>query len=220
MHTEDEIDLLADAKHEQDLATTTESDKLDTLKGYAQKQVALEDEIAALAAQMDARTKELNELRTKTLPLAFNALQLTSITVGNTTVRVETGVDARLPNAEKEPDKRKQAFAWLIENKHQGVIKVALEVGFAKGEFDLATKVAALLKDPARLSAALGEEVGGVPAIVSENVHAQTYKALMKDLLLVKNQIVPEETLGVFRYTYTFVDRPEMEKPKKGKKAA
>ena len=210
-----DIDLLADAKHEADLATESGSDKLDTLKGHARRQVEIEDEIEALNAQLDARNKELNELRTKTLPLAFGALQLTSITVGNTTVRVETGVDARMPNAEKEPEKRKLAMQWLIDNKHQGVIKVSLDIAFAKGDWDTAKKVADLLKDGDRLSAALGEPVDAMPAVLSESVHAQTYKALMKTLLMGENKIVPEETLGVFRYTYTVIDRPELEKPKK-----
>lgn len=223
MNTENDIDLLADAKHEADLATETGSDKLDTLKAHARRQIELEDEIAAMQTQIEARGKELNELRTKTLPLAFGALQLTSITVGNTTVRVETGVDARMPNAEKEPDRRKAAMQWLIDNKHQGVIKVELSMAFAKGDWETAKAVADLLKDGARLSKALGRTkanaVDGMPAILTENVHAQTYKALMKTILMTENKIVPEETLGVFRYTYTVIDRPDMDKPAKAKKA-
>lgn len=206
MNTEDDIDLLADAQHEADLATKTDSDKLDTLKGHARRQIELEDEIAALAKQMEASQKELNELRVKTLPLAFAALQLTSIGVGNTLVRVETGVDARLPNADKEPDKRKKAMEWLVENKHQGIIKVFMECQFGKGDFELAMTIAEYIKKKYKL-----------PVIVSEAVHAAAYKALMRDLLLNKNEIVPEEDLGVFRYTYSVVDRPELEKPKKTK---
>lgn len=224
MNTENDIDLLADAKHETDLASQTGSDKLDTLKGHALKQIALEDEIAQLQTMIDERSKELTELRTKTLPLAFGALQLTSITVGNTMVRVETGVDARMPNAEKEPDKRKLAMQWLIDNKHQGVIKVELSLAFAKGDWNTAKEVADLLKDATRLNKALGRKKGSLveamPAILSESVHASTYKALMRDLLMNKNAIVPEEALGVFRYTYTVIDRPELDKPKKATKKA
>lgn len=204
----DDIDLLADAQHEADLATKTDSDKLDTLKGYAKRQVELEDEIDALQRQMERRQKELNELRTNTLPLAFNALQLTSIGVGNTMVRVETGVDARLPNVDKEPEKRKKAIEWLVEKKHSGIIKVFMECQFGKGDFDLAMTIANYIKKKYKL-----------PVVVSEAVHPATYKALLKDLLLVKNEIVPEETLGVFRYTYTVVDRPEEPKASKPKKA-
>lgn len=212
MDTENnDIDLLADAQHEADLATKTDSDKLDTLKGHAKRQIELEDEIEALGKQMADRQKELNELRTNTLPLAFNALQLTSIGVGNTLVRVETGVDARLPNIEKEPGKRKEAIEWLVENKHSGIIKVFMECQFGKGDFDLAMTISEYIKKKYKL-----------PVIVTESVHASTYKALMKDILLVKNEIVPEEKLGVFRYTYTVVDRPEEPKKKapKTKKAA
>jgi len=203
---DNDIDLLADAQHEADLNSKTDSDKLDTLKGHAKRQVELEDEIAALAKQMEDRQKELNKLRVETLPLAFAALQLTSIGVGNTLVRVETGVDARLPNEEKEPEKRKKAMQWLVDNQHQGIIKVFMECQFGKGDFDLAMTISEYIKKKYKL-----------PVIVSEAVHAATYKALMRDLLINKNQIVPEEDLGVFRYTYSVVDRPEMEKPKKAK---
>lgn len=210
MDTENnDIDLLADAQHEADLATKTDSDKLDTLKGHAKRQIELEDEIEALGKQMADRQKELNELRTNTLPLAFNALQLTSIGVGNTLVRVETGVDARLPNIEKEPEKRKEAIEWLVENKHSGIIKVFMECQFGKGDFDLAMTISEYIKKKYKL-----------PVIVTESVHASTYKALMKDILLVKNEIVPEEKLGVFRYTYTVVDRPEEPKKKAPKAKA
>lgn len=199
-----DIDLLADAQHEADLATESGSDKLDTLKGYALKQIALEDEIEALNRLVADRQTELNELKIKTLPLAFNALNLTSITIGNTQVRVETGVDARLPNADKEPAKRKEAMDWLIENKHTGIIKVFLECQFGKGDFDLAMTIADYIKKKYKL-----------PAIVEESVHAASYKALIKDLLNNQQAILPEEKLGVFRYTYTVVDRPEEPKPKK-----
>lgn len=204
MNNENDIDLLADAQHEADLSAKTDSDKLDTLKGHAKRQVELEDEIEALGKQMADRQKELNELRVKTLPLAFAALQLTSIGVGNTLVRVETGVDARLPNEDKEPEKRKKAMQWLVDNKHSGVIKVYMECQFGKGDFDLAMTISEYIKKKYKL-----------PVVVSESVHAATYKALMRDLLLTKNEIVPEEDLGVFRYTYSVVDRPEMEKPKR-----
>lgn len=199
-----DIDLLADAQHEADLATESGSDKLDTLKGYALKQIALEDEIEALNKLVADRQSELNELKVKTLPLAFNALNLTSITVGNTQVRVETGVDARMPNADKEPAKRKEVMEWLVANEHHGIIKVFMECQFAKGDHELAMTISNYIKKKYKL-----------PVIVEESVHAATYRALIKDLLVNKNQILPEEKLGVFRYTYTVVDRPEEPKPKK-----
>lgn len=206
--TPQDIDMLADAQHEADLATHSGSDKLDTLKGYALQQIALEDEIEQLGKMMADRQSELNELKIKTLPVAFSALNLTSITVGNTQVRVETGVDARMPNAEKEPAKRKEVMEWLVENNHQGIIKVFMECQFSKGDYELAKTISEYIKKKYKL-----------PVIVEEAVHAATYKALIKDLLVNKNAILPEEKLGVFRYTYTVVDRPEEPKPKKAPSA-
>ena len=120
-------------------------------------------------SKADAKLKEAKErerfIREETIPAAMQEMGLESITLDTgEKLTVKQEVYASIPSAGKPA-----AYAWLNDNGYGGLIKVAVELQFAKGEQD----------DAVQLTKELRER--GLEVSAFEDVHSATLKAFLKE---------------------------------------
>ncbi len=90
-------------------------------------------------------------------------------------------------NASISEDNKPAAFAWLVDNHFDGIIKTKVQSDFGKGEIEEANKAVKALAD------------AGFIAEVSRTVHPATLKSFVKERLEKGDQI-PLATFGVFEF--------------------
>lgn len=142
--------------------------------------------LLALEREIDTDEKALSEkkaralmIREEDIPMAMQELELTSFKLSSgETVTVSQEVYASIPVANREA-----AYKWLEDHDYDGVIKTSIEAEFQKGEMERAIKILDLLAEH------------GVEAALSKNIHAQTLKALLKEIL-AKGEEFPLDTFG------------------------
>ena len=141
---------------------------------------AEEEEIKAEGALAEAkeRRRRLEEL---TIPEHMATLGQTEckLTDGRK-VKIDTKIHASISEAKKE-----EAFAWLRDNGHEGLIKTEIKVQFGKGQDNIAGDVYATLAER------------GLSPEKKETVPANSLAAWVRE----KNKegmVLPLDTLGVF----------------------
>lgn len=147
---------------------------VDALKQAEEAEVKAE---AALAEAKDRR-RRLEEL---TIPEHMASLgQTECVLTDGRKVKVETKIHASISEAKKD-----EAFAWLRDNGHEGLIKREIKVQFGKGQDNIAGDVLAELKER------------GLAPESKETVPANSLAAWVRE----KNKegaVLPLDTLGVF----------------------
>lgn len=155
------------------------------------------DEKAALDAQTEALSERARKLVEFTIPEALRAANLSGIKLPDgTKVDLDSAVQTSL-SAEKKP----AAYTWLREHGHEDVIKSKLSIAFAKGDTERVDATRAAL-----------EELQ-VPFELQDDVHASTYKALIRELMGNGEQL-PLDVLGVFIVEQAKVTFPKSKSPR------
>lgn len=124
-----------------------------------------EDEAEKIGLMLKEANKKAQALREESLPSALQEF-------GVNQLRLETGqvitikqdVYASIPK-----DGQQEAYAWLTDNGHGGLIKSEVQVSFDRGELDKASTLVGRL-----------EEEGFHPEF-QEKVHPQTLKAFLRE---------------------------------------
>lgn len=174
----DPIELMAKAAAETPVAD------LKDVKRLAARLVKIEDEIQQCEDYIARAKKEREEIRVRILPNVMFELGIDSVTIDNHHCKLEPMVQASLP---KEPEARKEAIDWLVENGHGGIIKRELKVDLPKG--DGYTEAA--------VKEAVQEAAPGLNVLTSYNVHHSSYSALIRQLVR-EGAPIPTDILGVF----------------------
>lgn len=150
-----------------------------------------------LDIQTEALSEALRKLVEFTIPEALRAANLSGIKLPDgTKVNLESTVQTSL-SAEKKP----AAYSWLREHGHEDVIKSKLSIAFAKGDTERVEATRAAL-----------EELQ-VPFELQDDVHASTYKALIRELMGNGEQL-PLDVLGVFIVEQAKVTFPKSKSPR------
>lgn len=152
------------------------------------KVVAIVEYVEALnetLANAEAKVKELKEIHRRAieleLPEAMSEAGLSSFTTGTgRKVSLETFVSGSIPKA-----RQAEAFSWLRENGHGGLIKRELTIAFGKGEDQRATEIREFL------------EHRNLPVEDKESVHSSTLAAWARECL-ASGEAIPQELLGVY----------------------
>jgi len=172
-------DYLAIAKNS--VAASTE--KMAQLQGLAEEQAGIEKELAQaerLLANIQARWRDVAERR---LPELMDDIGLADFkTSTGLQIKVNETIRASIPKP-----KAPEAFAWLIEHKHESLIKRTVSVTFGKGEEKEAKEFTDHLKSDLRME--YGDKA---------SVHAATLSAFVKEKLEAGEDI-PLDLFGVFR---------------------
>jgi hypothetical protein len=184
------IDYFADpVVNDQEPAT------LERLSSMAVRAGELESEITAASVALAMLEEELNTIRRRHIPEIMEGLGMDSFKMSDGR---EVTVDNKI-NASISADNKPAAFAWLRDNKFDGIIKTSVDVAFGKGEAENAEKAAALLR-----------EAGFEPS-VSENVHAMTLKSFVKERLEEGDEI-PTDVFGIYEFKEAKIKSPKVKK--------
>jgi hypothetical protein len=193
-------------------------------------------ELVALDQRIEKGEALLKELRirreivaTRELVDAMDAIgqDLIGLAEFEVDIKTEDYVFASIPNpdGEKDPDEaarkaalRKGAFAWLVENEHEGLIKTVVTVELPRGAFADANRIKRMIDEMPAVDPETGEPVGnGAPigycARVQESVHWGTLTSFVKEQLKRPEVTLPLEMLGA-----TVGRVAKIVKRKKGKK--
>lgn len=137
-------------------------------------------------------------IREETIPNAMQELGITSMVLETgQTLKVAQEVYASIPAAQKSA-----AFKWLNDNGFGGLIKVSVEADFGKGEAEEAKEL-------------LQELTGrGLTTSFSEDVHAQTLKAFLKEQIAKGNEELPLDLFGARPVWTAKVTEPTKKKSK------
>ena len=142
-------------------------------------------------------------------------------------IKTEDYVFASIPNpdGEKDPEVaarkaelRTGAFAWLVENEHDGLIKTVVTVELPRGAYADAQRIKRLIDELPALDPETGEPIGnggplGYCARIQESVHWGTLTSFVKEQLKRPEVTLPLEMLGA-----TVGRVAKIVKRKKGKK--
>lgn len=172
--------------------TLPDDASLAQVSDLAQRQLALEDEIADLEARLSERRERLNRITFDELPAALAELGLRDIRLSNgARVEVQDFVQASIPERRREA-----AHAWLRDHGFGDLVKHELTVTFAKGEDAEAATAARVL-----------EEHGWHPAD-RERVHPSTLKAFLREQIREGTEI-PLDLFGAHAGQRTKITRPK-----------
>ena len=117
-----------------------------TLKQLAEKVAELDKaNTRLLAAELEKKEAQaaVDQLREVDIPKLMDEVGVATITTsGGLTVNITEQIFTRIP-----ADRKGEAFAWLDENGHSGLIRRDLKVPFLKTETEACQKLAESLKE-------------------------------------------------------------------------
>lgn len=191
-------ELLRDAKEQ----TANRAISLQDVQRLAEQQKLLEDEVAALEAQVLVKKAELKKVAEEELPELLDGVGLPSITLKDGTV-LEVG---DLVSASITDDNRAPAHSWLRENQLGDLIKNVLVITFGKGEDEEAIKLQSLIKAMAEK-----DELRYGTLEQKEAVHPSTLKSFVKERL-ESGLPLPAQTFKLFIGRVCRIKKPRVKK--------
>jgi hypothetical protein len=157
------------------------------------EQVRLQAELAALEQQVSDKAKELRQVEEQDLPDAMSAAGVESFTTSEgVVVKIKDDISISLAG-----EKMQNALRWLREHGHDDLIKAEVTITVPKGTDK---------KILARLYA--GIERLKLKHDTGENVHTQTFKALLREQL-EKGKEVDLSSLGAWKWRKSKITLPK-----------
>ena len=184
------IDFAVDSPDKAPVDAPRES--LDRLSQLAHRLLNAQRESARLDAELIIAEAVQRKLAEVDLPELMRELTIKKFVFEDgTEIELKDEIDCGISEANQP-----EAYAWLREKKLDGVIKTVVAISFPKGERAMAIKLAEALR-----------EEQGLNAELSETVHYQTLKALLKEQG-AKGVNIPPEPFGYHPYSITKVKPP------------
>lgn len=164
--------------------------ELATVSSLAQKQLALAKEVSSIEDLLKAKKEELRLTQEQELPDAMSAAGLTQITLSSgEKISINEFYSAYISKANQQ-----QAYQWLLDNGHEGIIKNEVSLKFNRGESDIVDETVLALKSR------------GLAPEVKQSIHPSTLKAFVKEQLTTGNDI-PTEPFGVYIGTKAIIKK-------------
>ena len=172
----------------EDETPQVEDSALSRISETAKRQVAAEQKVADLAAQLKTAERDLKKIQEQELPDLMLEVGMRSFTLDDGRgVTIKEDISASLAGDKKGP-----AIAWLKEHDFGDIISTDLEINYGKGDEEKARSLAQRL---------IAE--GLIPKL-TQNVNTATLKSLIRELM-EKGQEVPLETLGAYQWRKTII---------------
>lgn len=173
---EEEIDFHADAE-----PVSASDSELREVSKLAQRMLDLQSGIEALEAELKDRKEQLRMVQEVLLPEAMDAIGMENFEItGGKKVTVRS-----LVNASIYKDKRAEAYDWLREHGHDGIIRTSVALHFTKGQSKEADKVLGELQDH------------GYTPEREDNVHPGTLNSWAKEMVQ-KGDDLPANLFSLF----------------------
>jgi hypothetical protein len=159
------------------------------------RQIALEDEIAALSQQLDQKNQALRLLAEQELPAALSLTGLRELPLADgKTVAVTEKIVAAITKADQPA-----AYDWLRTSGNGDLIKREIIAAFGKGQGALADLLLDLIRENAAFKKQKVED--------RESVHWQTLGAFVREQLALGTELPP--SIGVTTLTRAVITRPK-----------
>ena len=157
------------------------NDELANVSSLAQKQINLTNEVSQIEDMLKAKKEELRLVQEQELPDALSEVGLTQIVLSSgEKISLSEFYSAHISKANQQ-----QAYQWLIENGHEGIIKNEVSLKFNRGESQIVDETVMALKSR------------GLSPEVKQSIHPSTLKAFVKEQLTTGNDI-PTEPFGIY----------------------
>ena len=157
------------------------NDELANVSSLAQKQINLLNEVSQIEDMLKAKKEELRLVQEQELPDALSEVGLTQIVLSTgEKISLSEFYSAHISKANQQ-----QAYQWLIENGHEGIIKNEVSLKFNRGESQIVDETVLALKSR------------GLSPEVKQSIHPSTLKAFVKEQLTTGNDI-PTEPFGIY----------------------
>jgi len=157
------------------------NDELANVSSLAQKQINLTNEVSQIEDMLKAKKEQLRLVQEQELPDALSEVGLTQIVLSSgEKISLSEFYSAHISKANQQ-----QAYQWLIENGHDGIIKNEVSLKFNRGESQIVDETVLALKSR------------GLSPEVKQSIHPSTLKAFVKEQLTTGNDI-PTEPFGVY----------------------
>ena len=164
--------------------------ELNTVSSLAEKQLRLTDEVASIEENLKAKKEELRLCQEQELPDAMSEAGLSQITLSSgEKISINEFYSAHISKANQQ-----QAYQWLLDNGHEGIIKNEVSLKFARGESAIVDETVLALKSR------------GLSPEVKQSIHPSTLKAFVKEQLTTGND-VPTEPFGVYIGTKAIIKK-------------
>jgi len=157
------------------------NEELANVSSLAQKQINLSNEVSQIEDMLKAKKEELRLVQEQELPDALSEVGLTQIVLSSgEKISLSEFYSAHISKANQQ-----QAYQWLIENGHEGIIKNEVSLKFNRGESQIVDETVLALKSR------------GLSPEVKQSIHPSTLKAFVKEQLTTGNDI-PTEPFGIY----------------------
>lgn len=167
-----------------------QNEELKAISGLAVKAKSVAAEILSIEESLKTKKAELEEIETKRLPDAMQAVGLKEfVLTDGSKITVKPEYHASIPKVRKI-----EAYEYLREHEFGALIKNELSIEFGKGEDEAAVEAFERLKG----------EFPDIPVQLSESVHAQTLKALVKEQF-ESGSPLPEDLFGIHIITRAII---------------
>ena len=171
-------------------SNTASDGELSTVSLIANKQLKLASELEELETALKAKKEELRLTTEQELPDAMQQAGLNEIVLSTgEKISISEFYSAHISKANQE-----QAYEWLVNNGHEGLIKNEVSLKFGRGESDVVDQTVSTLK------------ARGLSPQVRQSVHPSTLKAFVKEQVSSGNDI-PTETFGIYIGTKATIKR-------------
>lgn len=160
----------------------------------AKAQEKAEAEVERLENELELAKKNLANIRDKNFPELLDSLSnTTDITVDGVRVQLAKKLRGSIPKQNQD-----QAFAWLTDNGHGGIVKRKIVIEFNKDEEAWAKK---FLADCRKRKKQLN-------MTIDRSVHHSTLQAWASEML-GNGEDIPRDLLGIFEQRFTKITRKE-----------
>jgi hypothetical protein len=164
------------------VAATTAMSGLDIVSQLAFEQIQLENEVEALELTLAEKKEQLKSVQEMKLPTAMQGVGINKFTTKDGfSIQVKPYYSASI-----KEDNQVDCFNWLINNKHDDIIKNEIKTSFGRGEDTLANKVLEVLATM------------HIPCTNKKSVHPQTLSAFVREQVESGNPNFPLDTFKVF----------------------
>ncbi len=159
------------------------------LGALAEQQVKAENKVAQSKALLEKDTEALRTIKEDALPQLMDEAGVEEVTTtGGIKISVKDIIRARIPKSNPE-----EAFRWLTENGHGGLITQTAKVSI--GDDEMLHEFGCAMKEL------------GVQFREEKSVHHSTLRAFVTEMLN-KGVPIPFKPFGVFKQRSSTVERP------------
>ena len=164
--------------------------ELSTVSALANKQLNLEKELKDLEEAIKVKKEELRLVAEQELPDAMQTAGLTEIILSSgEKITIGDYYGAHISKANQQ-----QAYQWLVDNGHEGIIKNEVSLKFGRDESAIVDETVLALKSR------------GLSPEVKQSIHPSTLKAFVKEQLTTGND-VPTEPFGIYIGTKAIIKK-------------